>query len=451
MADNPEPIAAIADAFLEAHFYDGGLRIAPLGLSGARPDWAPEPESVGFRDEFGLGAQDVAVEFSRLLKGGRRLTWLAVYERSVDRKFGDRSNHAGVGVWLAERHLADPEGLLAVLEQFARSMAEGLAIETLQANASRFLADHLGTYLLPSDQVPEALGGWPFLPQGQALTQGYVAPATEKRRFRAAADRLIALSYLPSPSPQHGRAVMLVSKREAADASQPSLFAAEQNDAKILPLLLRQVPIALGVAQAQVVQLAATLNRARASGEELSHKLEATRTKLGSVEEEREALTREKAALEKEISGSDTLSTIRRVSGDLDLIKSHTSQIGPHLAGLERALRQSQTAGRSRPRLVESEGGGNIGRGFDWVTFLIGAAVSAALILLSWAIYSRLNRPEPDTSVGLANTHTESPLVNQPPTDASETAGAPGLIEVKRDGSSDQAETSPSATGQAYK
>jgi len=83
-------------AFLEYHFYSGGLRTEAFSLSGARPEWAPPPDWVGFRNEFSLGPENRVVEVVKFDTDEGPVTWFGVYQASPDKVFGDRKNHTGL-------------------------------------------------------------------------------------------------------------------------------------------------------------------------------------------------------------------------------------------------------------------------------------------------------------------------------------------------------------------
>jgi hypothetical protein len=349
MADMPDPAvaAAAATAFLEAHHYQGGLRITPLGVS-ARPAWAPPGERVGFRDEFPLAAGDWAVEFYRLLHEGRRVTWIGLFKRSVDLSFGDRSNHAGVGLWLVDQHLAEAETLLNALATFAGPIETEIGNSAYAAQAQDFVSKFLPGYLVASDRLPEPLSGWPHLPPEQALTQTYVA-ARGDRGFAEAAAQVAAASFLPGPSEVHSRAVILVTDRP--DAISPELrVKPERVRTDIIPALLRRLPEAMDQANGR----AASMSREIAGLREAAAAAEAAIAQ--GAARERETLGRAEAAeaanveLGRRIEMSDQLKLIHRVCHDLDQIKSQTGTLGAQLSGIERAMRQPASSPPETPR-----------------------------------------------------------------------------------------------------
>jgi len=329
--------AGTPHAFLEAHHYQGGLRITPLGLA-IRPDWAPEGERVGFRDEFPLGEGEWAVEFYRLLHQGRRVTWIGLFKRSVDLNFGDRRNHAGVGLWLADHHLVEAENLLKALATFAGPIESEIGSPGFAAQAERFVADYLPGYLMPSAQLPEALQGWPSSSPEQALTQTYTAAAGE-RPFGEAAAQVTAASFLAAPSPAHSRAVILVTAAPDTPAQELRLKP-ERARADVLPAVLRKLPAAVEQAHGRV----AVLEREIAGWHQAKARTDDALAQAAAREQEvrarLDAAEADRAELRRQIEMSDTLKLINRLCADMDMIKSHTGAIGPQLTGLERAIRQ---------------------------------------------------------------------------------------------------------------
>lgn len=164
-----------ARTLVEAHSYAGGLRHTPFVKGARRPDWAPPADSVGWRDEFDLTPRDAVVEFSQRAHNGSTVTWIAVYRRSVDAHFGDRNNHAGVGVWLADARVADARALLSSLDVFATALGADpdpllIADRVAEfASSSRFLH----SYLVPAAELPSDWIGAPAA--GSALADTTMA------------------------------------------------------------------------------------------------------------------------------------------------------------------------------------------------------------------------------------------------------------------------------------
>ena len=362
--------AGTPHAFLEAHHYDGGLRITPLGVA-TRPGWAPDGERVGFRDEFPLGDGEWAVEFYRLLHQGRRVTWIGLFKRSVDRSFGDRRNHAGVGLWLADQHLIEAENLLKALATFAGPIESEVRTSGYAAQAERFVADYLPGYLLPSAQLPEALQGWSCSSPEQALTQTYTASSAE-RPFGEAAAQVTAASFLAGPSPAHSRAVILVTAAPDTPAQELRLKP-ERARADVLPAVLRKLPAGVEQVHGRVAEL----EREIAGWHQLKAKSDAELAQVKAREQDvrarLETAEADRAELRSQIEMSDTLTLINRLCGDMDVIKSQTGSIGPQLAGLERAMRQqamnvspapspSVTAPPSQPARPQAKSGWSNGQ-----------------------------------------------------------------------------------------
>ena len=335
-------------AFLEAHHYQGGLRITPLGVA-ARPDWAPAGDRVGFRDEFPLGEGEWAVEFYRLLHGGRRVTWIGLFKRSVDLNFGDRRNHAGVGLWLADHHLIEAETLLKALATFAGPIESEIGSAGYATQAERFVADYLPGYLIPSAQLPEALQGWASIAPEQALTQTYTASSAE-RPFGEAAAQVSAASFLAGPSPAHSRAVILVTAAPDAPAQELRLKP-ERARADVLPAILRKLPAAVDQMHGRVAELEREIVGWQQAKSRLDEELAQATTREQEVRARLETSEAERAELRRQIEMSDTLKLINRLCADMDAIKSQTGSIGSQLTGLERAVRQQAMSGSPAPQL----------------------------------------------------------------------------------------------------
>lgn len=145
--------------FLEAHYYDGGLRTIPLGIEGVRPHWAPGIDFVGFRNEFDLRHNDIVVEISRFRFENADVDWIGVFKNAPDKVYGDRKNHAGVGLWLKDCVALYPKAILATLVAFCELVVDGdIGIAGEQA-ASFYAPEHLPQQLAPSSLMLPDLSG----------------------------------------------------------------------------------------------------------------------------------------------------------------------------------------------------------------------------------------------------------------------------------------------------
>lgn len=139
-------------AFIEAQYYQGGLRTIALTPGGTRPKWAPDGDRVGFRDEAKIGKGDFVVEYARIDVDGEPVSWLAVHSPSTDATFGDRQNHASVGLWLHGAVLVDFEMVLDGLKKMTLHLAETKEPEALLGPATEFVKD----YVEPNARVHSA-------------------------------------------------------------------------------------------------------------------------------------------------------------------------------------------------------------------------------------------------------------------------------------------------------
>lgn len=152
------------DCFLEAHFYSGGLRHATFPKD-RRAEWAPPSDSVGFRDDVEMATEDRVVEVRRFDTPSGRLSWIAVYFRSIDAKHGDRRNHAGIGAWFLNSIPYEISELLKGLELLAKSISEDQDVARVRNDALRFQSEFLPKYALDLHDV-EPASGFEFGPVG---------------------------------------------------------------------------------------------------------------------------------------------------------------------------------------------------------------------------------------------------------------------------------------------
>ncbi|MDB5710788.1 MAG: hypothetical protein JWL96_2858 [Sphingomonas bacterium] len=299
--------------FLEAHYYSGGLRFKHLG--GPRPIWAPEPSRVGFRNEIDLREADAVIEFYRMENDGHPITWLAIFFRSPDRKFGDRQNHAGAGLWLNGYQITDADKLLRGLEQFARGVANAGEADELEHDASVFLADKfVGSYVVPTDEYAQQLRGWPYASQGLSETEIFVAQSPElDAAWKQAAEQILRLTFLPAPSARHSRALIVVTDKELElrPVSGHKALSVKGNFAKEILDLIPKVA-----------------SETRRSNSELTDRLSSSDEQvrlLGDRLAKSEALNAEArqslATLRAEVEANDVLSTLIRLAGVVEDVK----------------------------------------------------------------------------------------------------------------------------------
>jgi hypothetical protein len=329
---------------LEAHYYEGGLRVRPLDTKSARPAWAPPPEYVGFRNEFTLEPNESVVEFARFAFQQRRITWLGVFNRAADQVFGDRQNHAGVGVWLLDSHIIDAGKLLSGLRQFATAVAEG-KLDSFITQADRFGSkEYLPSYIRSDHRLPAALAGWPYSSSQMPDTSLFLATGdTQGEAWDSAAEQILRMSVLPSPKSASSRALIHV---RAASVSGTQ----DQRQSKLVPVkrglleeLLSSLPKAIGDFAAEHDAMS---NRV----EELTRLLREKETSLSDERQETQRLRERSTQLEQDVADSDILKRLGALDRRLAVIDERTSTISA-------ALRNVRSDIAFRPDRIDSQSG----------------------------------------------------------------------------------------------
>jgi hypothetical protein len=319
---------------LEAHYYEDGLRSVPLATGGERPSWAPAQNSVGFQDEFKLFKDDAAVEFCRWAVGGVNVTWIGVYVRSVDGLYGDRGNHAGVGLWLRGRRVVRPVDLLDALFEFARGIAAEPKLDNAERGAAELRERFLGKFTIDSDEFPDDLAGWQYRPPLQSDTAYFLAAAPDSpQRWALAGEQLIRMSFLPPDASETSRALILVPGDGGAQRSYP------RGEPKA---------IAPHVVEAVLARIPSLVTGTVALNRKLEDQLASANSQAGELSARVEALTREKkelesqaAALSGQIRKSDTLTALQAVLKGLGEIKGQERATVDRLSSIETRLQQA--------------------------------------------------------------------------------------------------------------
>jgi hypothetical protein len=126
----------------ESHYYAAGQKYFPFG---ERPAWAPSAERVGVSQEAGipLRSGDYILELARVIEQGRFVFWFGLFEKGVDRVYGDRGeNTVGVGLWVEGAVVTNPGEVGDILHQLLTkqsSLADPRDMTPLVERASKFL------------------------------------------------------------------------------------------------------------------------------------------------------------------------------------------------------------------------------------------------------------------------------------------------------------------------
>jgi hypothetical protein len=186
------------DAFLEAHYYSSGLRYRHISDQGDRPDWAPPPDEVGFRNDIPLTSGDIVIEFQRRVYNQKRITWLGVYEWAVDKRLGDRENHSGVGVWLREGVIVSPYSTINYLTKILFAYRDNLDHPSLDKEATALLKDVIIQSIRRLDDFSPGFAGSPFS-EYPILNSGFYHIHDDfcPPSIQLAADQISLISFLP--------------------------------------------------------------------------------------------------------------------------------------------------------------------------------------------------------------------------------------------------------------
>ena len=319
---------------LEAHSYAGGLRVQILGHDPNRPAWVPPQDYVGFRNEIALAPGDHVVEFARFRHRGRKVTCVGLFEPAVDEVFGDRLNHAGVGVWLLERDLLHPDTLLHGLKRLADALV-GESGDLLRDNAEAFLGDdYLPAYVVPSRNLPPRLAGWTFVPGPLPETALFAAVDGERENAWAlAAEQLLRVSILRGPSEAHGRALILI--RAAAAAGDGGLEPIKTSLAgeivKALPAAMAELSDESRSARMQAEELAARCS-------DLETALASERARAAGLADRVPALEAEADTLRMQLEGNETYQAWSSLKDQIREVSRQVGQNGNMIEAVRRDI-----------------------------------------------------------------------------------------------------------------
>jgi len=325
--------------FLEYHYYRGGHRTGFIGSGQARPGWAPPAERVGFRDEVPLGADDLAIEIAKFEGNGFPVSWIGAYRRSPDQIYGDRRNHAGIGVWLPGKWPSAPALLIDDLDTLLRIYQQADAKE-FTAKAKAFTAYYLADRLADYRELPSPLSG---LQAARTQTQllassGYLIDREAEDYPRVLDDLVFRLFFFLDRDEEGNtrhRAIVLRTGQKTIESlsgkgleihksfrfasdfliSLPEVFESQARENS-------KLHSALGVEKSRTGQLETALDTARERASEIERENKELRTSLEGNDEHRWH-----AAILKEMAGIRT--AIQNIALELGQSRSAPSQPPP--------------------------------------------------------------------------------------------------------------------------
>lgn len=345
MSDAATDRALITDVAIDAHYYDGGLKVARLAGGTVQPPWVPADatDQVGLHEAFSLQPGDRAVEISRLRSGPHAVTWIAVYRRSQDASYGDRDNYAGVGVWLLNQVVHGPVFLLDGLDTLSRTLLDG-GLDAAQAVAGQFLArDNLPGRLAPLMSMPSGLGGWTFSQDLLPVKELYEVTVAEGERvaWQPVAEHILRMTLLPAPTAAHARSLILV--RPTSNAGVGPLPGLKPLPVGLATELAKALPAALAEQQLSM----ATLLR---DHEDVTRQLDRLRHELATAQAVQTNQALHITDLERQLDASDTDGRFKAMGGTLARIDEQVRGNGLALEQVAQTVRRielktGQTAG----------------------------------------------------------------------------------------------------------
>jgi hypothetical protein len=372
-------------AFYEYHHYDGGLRVTPLSLTGPRPSWAPPAEWAGYRNEVPLSARDILVDFTRINHAGRRISWLGLYTFGLDSTYGDRENYKGLGIWICEREICNPELVLREL----RNIFFKLGPDTLTEVSSHLLQyintpELLPKRLLPSEMIPGELSG---SKRGtDPLPVASVMVARENAgtdRWPSVSEQLLRISYLRDQNSDVSRQLILLLDPQK---SGRSIEGVEEMRDGLAAELVQQIPIIFGDVIASKNQMDQVLRQR-------DYEILALHKDIGILREEYEDLRILNLQLNDTVSNSDIATIANRINSLEQLVINGNRSIRELIErGFqpEKANKQFGHPANSKimaPPQTRNLPPPNHSKGFDdWVVIAIYVAIALVLVTIGFGL-----------------------------------------------------------------
>ena len=277
-------------SFLEYHYYRGGLRTEYVALSGARPSWAPPAEWVGFRDVFSLAGSDLVLEVVRFRVSIGIAVWTGVYRHSPDQVYGDRQNHAGIGVWLLNQFPIKTEMLVESLEKLLDLVSESSKDDFLQKSQA-YLRDYLGGYIAPLRRLPPPIDGMRLASNEVLTTTSFQIARHIDGWTRRLEDLLYRIFFLAPKSGDSDRALILLTGPNDREPGTRSNGIEEYTKESFASELLAAMPSAFKSQSQAVADLqkkietnGSTISELDGRVDQLQHALTSERARVGAIQ-----------------------------------------------------------------------------------------------------------------------------------------------------------------------
>lgn len=317
-------------AFVEAHFYDGGLRNTVVANSANRPSWAPDFQWVGFRDETRLEGSDIAVEIVKFASSSTSIAWIGVYTHATDAKYGDRNNHAGVGVWLRDYFPHDPEILIDGLGKLLKKLKKG-SLDDFTNASNKFVRGFLDRIISPYVQLAAPLDGLPPATGQTFSTVSYFVPKDDKVDSRL--NDLFYRAFFLHPNAD-GASRMLIHVSEFDRTSGFVSHQSEGFDSDLVKLL----PTAFGDQAREIERLAVQRTTLDKELYNLDIKVDALHGERDALLSKLDAASQEHEEFKKSIEDNDELKRFAAIHGGVSKLQQTTEEILRIIPELQRGI-----------------------------------------------------------------------------------------------------------------
>ena len=339
--------------FLELHFYKGGLRTEFSAETAERPNWAPAPETVGYRDEITLGSDDLVIEIAKFENGANVVTWVGVYENSPDQIYGDRRNHVGLGVWLFNQVPSEPallvEGLAGLLKITAGSP------EDFKAKGGQFIQEFMKGWLTSYCQLPAPLGG--LSPSSSPVLDwiGLAIDRETKNNENAINEAFFQMLYLPTARPSVSRALILLTDSVTAKAALSGGF--EKLKAKRLGVdFLGRLPEAFTTQGDRIEKLEKQLGDQIRENEDLHQEVDRLQIDLTAEGQDKASVERDLADLRGTLEGNDEIrrheTLIRRLTETNQAVQEVLRELANSRSQITRTIQEQFSSLQHRPAMA---------------------------------------------------------------------------------------------------
>jgi TonB family protein len=279
---------------LEAHYYDGGLRIEVFPESNAS-SLKPDSEKVIIDNPHELKNSDIYYELSVFKDDVKtNFMWLACILKSTDRQFGDRSNYVSVGIWISDYVVTECLSLLRSLYEAASQLKKDGMTTALRSNLQQFAAIISSKYISPRSGFPTSYSGILGIPSLIVQPKIFELNSTIGNPLEHIESAILNFQLAPTCIFQNSKVIFRISSDNENVGKNEFL-----SQTKFLVPIITDIPRVMTETVSNLNNLQADYRKVQSDRDKLAIQIEHLKQEVLKISEEKTALLDSVAQLQK--------------------------------------------------------------------------------------------------------------------------------------------------------